>query len=128
MNIQHTTPNHEDARGEIRDILAHEAIDAVTFLTIKAGSVRGNHYHEHTVQWDYVLSGAIECYSQQGADGHVQHATVRPGDLVRHEINEWHALKALEDASMLSLTKGPRNGQDYEKDVIRLVESEKLIT
>lgn len=128
MNIEHRKPDHEDARGEIRDILTHEDIDAVTFLTIKAGSVRGNHYHEYTVQWDYVLSGCIECYSKQGAEGPVEHTTIHPGDLVRHEVNERHALKAHEDASMLSLTKGPRNGEDYEKDVVRLTENEKLIT
>jgi len=120
MEIQHTKPNHEDVRGEIRDILTHEETDAVTFLTIKAGSVRGNHYHEHTVQWDYVLSGAIECYSRNGLNGAIEMTVIKTGDLVKHPIGECHTLKALEDSSLLSLTKGPRRGEDYEDDVIRL--------
>jgi quercetin dioxygenase-like cupin family protein len=122
MEIQHTKINHQDARGEIRDILTHEDIDAVTYLTITAGSVRGNHYHEHSVQWDYVLSGSIECYGRVGLDGPIEKVVITAGDLVKHPIGECHALKAVTDAAMLSLTKGPRKGTDYEQDVIRLKE------
>lgn len=122
MEIRHTQPNHEDARGEIRDILTHDEVDAVTFLTINAGSVRGNHYHEKSVQWDYVLSGSIECYCRIGLDGQVEKVVIGPGDLVKHPVEECHALKALEDSSLLSLTKGPRRGEDYEDDVVRLTE------
>jgi len=127
MEIFRTKINHEDGRGIIRDILTHEDIDAITYLTITAGSVRGNHYHEESVQWDYVLSGKIECYSRQGMDGPVEMHVIEVGDLVKHPAYECHALRAVDDAEMLSLTKGPRKGVDYEKDVIRLKEGEKLV-
>lgn len=118
----HTKPNFEDARGEIRDLVTHQGIDAVTYLTSKNGAIRGNHYHEHTVQWEYVLSGSYECYSRQGLDGEVEMKIIAKGDLVRHPVGECHALKALEDSELLSMTKGPRRGIDYEQDVIRLKE------
>lgn len=127
MDIQHTKVNFEDDRGQIHDILTHEEIDAVTYITYAAGAVRANHYHEHSVQWDYVISGSLECYSRAGYDGSVEKVTLKPGDLVRHPIGEHHALKALEDSVTLSLTKGPRNGSDYESDVVRLTEDTRLI-
>jgi len=126
MEIQSTKANFTDERGEIRDILTHEDIDAVTYITFAKGAVRGNHYHEETIQWDYVLSGVIECYSRQGIEGPIEMKVLTAGDLVKHPIGECHALRALEPASMLSLSKGPRKGFDYEKDVIRL--KEKMIS
>lgn len=128
MDIKHTEPNHVDERGIIQDILTHEAIDAVTFITYeKPGMVRANHYHEHSVQWDYVISGKLECYVQQGEDGEIEMKIIGPGDLVKHPINERHALKAIEPSVTLSLTQGPRRGKDYEQDVIRLTDEEKLV-
>lgn len=122
MNITHTKPNHIDARGEIRDILAGVDVDAVTYITCADGSVRGNHYHEHTTQWEYVLSGSFECYSRANSNAPVEKAVIQAGDLVMHPIGEHHALKAQEDSILISFTKGPRRGEEYEKDVIRLSE------
>lgn len=121
MDLKHTSPDFEDARGEIRDILV-EDVDAITYVSFKKGAVRGNHYHEHTTQWDYVLSGSLECYTRVGFDGVVQRTLLGPGDLARHPAGEHHAFKALEDSVLLSCTKGPRRGADYEQDVIRLKE------
>ncbi|MSU74701.1 cupin domain-containing protein [Candidatus Kaiserbacteria bacterium] len=120
MEISHTKVNHKDERGEIHDILAHEDVDAVTYITYEAGAVRANHFHEHSVQWDYVISGSLECYSRDGYEGDMHTEIIHAGDLVKHPIGEHHALKALEASTTLSLTKGPRQGEDYENDVIRL--------
>lgn len=127
MDIQHTKTNFEDARGEIHDILTHEEVDAVTYITYKAGAVRANHYHERSVQWDYIISGSLECYSRDGFEGSIEKVVVKAGDLVRHPIGEHHALKALEDSVTLSLTKGPRNGENYEDDVVRLSGETRLV-
>lgn len=128
MNIIHTEVNFEDGRGKIQDILTHEMVDAVTLITYTKGAIRANHYHEESIQWDYVISGTLECYTQAGADGEKEMQIIGPGDLVKHPVNERHALKALEDCVTLSLTQGPRRGKDYENDVIRLGDEEKLVT
>ena len=127
MDVTHKKQNHSDSRGEIRDILAGEEVDAVTYISYTPGAVRANHFHEHSVQWDYVLTGSLECYMRDGYEGEVVKVVIGPGDLVRHPIGEHHALKALEDATTLSLTKGPRRGKDYEQDVIRLEGADKLV-
>ncbi|KND50763.1 MAG: hypothetical protein ABA06_04735 [Parcubacteria bacterium C7867-001] len=127
MEITHTKPNFEDDRGEIRDLVTKEKIDAVTFITYTKGAIRANHYHEHTVQWDYVISGRLENYSRDGFDGEIHMEVVGPGDLVRHPIGEHHALRALEDSVTLAFAEGPRAGEDYENDVVRLTDEQKLV-
>lgn len=122
MDVQHKEVNFSDERGEIRDLLTHEDIDSITYITYTPGAVRANHYHEHTVQWDYVLSGSLECYTRDGFDGEIEKVILKPGDLVKHPIGEHHAIKAITDATTLAFSKGPRKGEDYENDVIRLEE------
>ena len=128
MNITHTQANHSDNRGEIHDILTHEEVDAITYITYAPSAIRANHFHEKSVQWDYIISGSLESYSRDGYEGEIRMEIVRAGDLVEHPIGEHHALRALEHATTLSLTKGPRRGEHYEDDVIRLEEGQKLVS
>lgn len=115
-----TPVNFKDDRGEICDLLVDKNIDTITHITSVQGAVRGNHYHEKTIQYDYIISGSVECYSKAMPDGEVEMVVLKAGDLVMHPINEAHTLKALEDTAFLSITCGPRSGERYESDTIRL--------
>jgi hypothetical protein len=42
------------------------------------------------------------------------------GDLIVNVPLERHAFEALEDSTMLVLTRGPRGGDNYESDTFRL--------
>ena len=53
------------------DIVSHENINAIAFITINKGAIRGNHYHKKTTQWNYILKGSIK-YITQVADGPVE--------------------------------------------------------
>jgi hypothetical protein len=44
------------------------------------------------------------------------------GDLALTAPLERHAMIALEDSEFLVFTRGPRGGEDYEKDTYRLAE------
>lgn len=107
------TSRFEDERGVIQDF---GAMDAVTWISTVKDAVRGNHYHEHTVQWTLVVSGRLLVASGETKD------EVSAGELVFHEAGEPHAWKALEDTICVVFTRGPRAGEDYEKDTIRLSE------
>lgn len=120
MEIKKLQPNFTDARGSITDLLAGQDMDAITFITTKKGGVRGNHYHNHTVQYDYIVSGSFTCVIQKGENGEIETETVTAGDLIFQPATQRHAYKALEDSVFISMTKGPRMGTDFEKDVIRL--------
>lgn len=109
----------EDDRGQITDLLASESINAVTLVTIKRGAVRGNHFHEHTVQWNYVLSGVVEVRTAlPGQEPVVTRLTA--GALMRVDERESHAFRGIEDAEMMVFTRGPRGGKEYESDTYRL--------
>jgi quercetin dioxygenase-like cupin family protein len=104
----------EDHRGVIQDVLGR--IDAVTRISTVAGAVRGNHYHEKTTQWTLVLSGRLLMASGDTV------TEVGAGEVVKHPPGTPHAWRALEDTECLVFTLGPRSGEDYESDVIRLEE------
>ena len=119
MNIEHKPINHEDDRGIIRDIIAGTAVDSVSLITCKKGSVRSNHYHKETTQYTYVVSGKFT-YACQMEGGPVETREVAEGDITKSLPGERHAFKALEDSVLLQLSHGPRQGMDYEKDTYRL--------
>lgn len=104
----------EDHRGVIQDVV--DNIDAVTRITTVAGAVRGNHLHRETTQWTLLLSGSLIMAS--GA----RKTLMRPGEVVKHEPGVPHAWKAVTDSECLVFTRGPRSGENYETDTIRLEE------
>lgn len=108
-----------DDRGEITDLVVNEAITAITRITFSTGAVRANHYHKHTVQWNYVVSGRIKIVTQLPNQPR-QEAVLLPGELAVTRENEQHALEALEPSELLVFTRGPRSGEAYEEDTFRL--------
>ncbi len=119
MEIIKLKPAHADNRGTITDIISDEEINAITLITFTKGAIRANHYHEHTIQWNYVLSGEILLVTQF-PDAERKEIVLKKGDFALTREYERHALQALSDSEVLILTKGPRAGGNYELDTIRL--------
>ena len=113
----------EDSRGIIQDLLA--SIDGVTEIFTKKGSVRGNHVHERTVQWTYVVEGRLLVATSGGGGVHTEE--IGPKQMVVESPGIPHAWKALEDCTVLVFTRGPRSGEAYETDTRRLAEENKLL-
>jgi len=99
----------EDHRGVIQDLITRR-VDSVTEIFTRAGAVRGNHRHDFTTQWVYVVYGKMLFVTLED-DG-------------RHERTEHagipHAWRAIEDTLVLVFTRGPRAGENYEADTQRL--------
>ena len=121
MEIIKLSPAHTDARGTITDLISDDEINAVTLITFAKGAVRANHYHEHTVQWNYVIKGEI-LLATQFSGGEKLERVLKAGEFAVKRENERHALKGLTEAEVLILTKGPRAGSQYENDTFRLTE------
>lgn len=119
MNKVDTHIFHEDERGKIIDLLENEDINAATLVTFRKNSIRGNHFHKRTFQWNYVISGKIKIVTQQPNEG-VREMTICKGDFVLTVPNEQHMLIALEDSELMVFTKGPRSGRQYETDTFRM--------
>lgn len=109
----------QDQRGNIVDLIENETINAVTLITFTKDAVRANHYHNETTQWNYLLSGNIKIAGQM-PNQETEEIVMTPGDLVETVPQERHALKAIEDSTLLVFTKGPRGGKEYETDTFRL--------
>ena len=58
-------PAFIDKRGVITDLIENEKINAITHITIKKGSVRGNHFHKKTWQWNYVIRGKMKLITKK---------------------------------------------------------------
>jgi quercetin dioxygenase-like cupin family protein len=119
MKIVERVVNFEDSRGIIVDLVENRNINAVTFISFTKGSVRANHYHKKTIQWNYLLKGQVKILAQFGSEP-VQERVLVPGDLVYTEPMEKHALIGIEDSELLVFTEGPRGGKDYESDTFKL--------
>lgn len=107
-----------DHRGVIRDLLG--PVDAVTEIFTRGGAVRGNHIHANTVQFTYVCWGRL--LMVQAINGELIEREYGHGMTAPEERGIPHAWKALEDTLVLVFTKGPRSGEAYETDTIRLEE------
>ncbi len=105
-----------DERGIIQDLLG--PVDAVTQIWTRAGAVRGNHVHQATIQWTFVVSGLLLVAWTE--DDGVHQKTYGANSLIVEAAGIPHAWKALEDTVVLVFTRGPRSGQGYESDTIRL--------
>ena len=116
----------EDDRGVIADLIA-EPLDSVTQIFTRKGAVRGNHVHEETVQWTYVVSGALVMAHRKPGDDLPVSWTVHPGELVCDNPGVAHAWRALEDCTVLVFTRGPRSGANYESDTQRLAPEDRLL-
>lgn len=120
----------EDERGLIKDIL-EGPIDGVTEIFTRAGAVRGNHTHNETVQWTYVVDGSLRVrtretpptypYTRETTQDYVD------GSLIRDDPGTAHAWQALEDTVVLVFTRGPRSGANYESDTQRLAPEDRLL-
>jgi len=119
MDIIKAVVNFKDARGEIIDLIEGKNINAVTRITFTKGSVRGNHYHKETTQWNYLIKGKVKLVVQVG-DGAIDELILEPGDLISTAPMEKHALVGIEDSDLLVFTEGPRGGKEYESDTFRL--------
>ena len=113
--------NFKDKRGIIVDLIEKTQINAITYITQKKNTVRGNHFHKKTIQWNYILSGKVILVTKKGKGKKIK-KIMKKGDLILTEKNEKHAIKALVNSEMLVFTKGPRGGKEYESDTYKLTD------
>jgi quercetin dioxygenase-like cupin family protein len=117
--LRRIAPAFSDARGTISDILEREAVNSVTIITSRAGAVRGNHYHRETTQYVFVVQGRLR-FTCQKPGGPRRSFVAESGSLVTSEPNDRHAMRALDDAVFIAMSRGPRGGREYESDTFRL--------
>ena len=48
-----------DTRGIIADVIYKNQINHIGYISSKKNSIRGNHYHKKTTQYNFVLDGVV---------------------------------------------------------------------
>ena len=118
----------EDDRGIIMDIFTSEPKDHGALITFNKGVQRANHYHKESTQYTFLVSGRLLMRSADVSEKGVisnayKESILEPYTLVKHNPFEAHAFKSNESSTILAFACGLRGGEDYEKDVYRLIKS-----
>lgn len=119
MEIIPLVPAFKDNRGTITDLLNDVEIRHVAVIDSVTGSVRGNHYHVQSSQFNYVIAGKVEVVTRD-RKGEVTRRFLSKGDFFLTPPYCEHAMRFLEDSELLVLTTKARSGGGYEEDTIRL--------
>ncbi|RJR13513.1 hypothetical protein C4585_01935 [Candidatus Parcubacteria bacterium] len=120
MKVEKKIPAFEDARGAIIDIFVGKPKEHITIITTEKGGVRGNHYHKHSQQSDYLVDGSFDVYYQRVGEEKVEHVVWNAGELIEWDLSEAHEFIAREYSTFITFINGPRGGDDFEKDTYRL--------
>jgi len=121
-NSQPKLGQFTDDRGSITDIFHLVDMNSGCLITNTPGAIRANHYHKLTTQYTYVLTGSIDYYSKPvDSEEPANVITAGPGEFIISEPNEIHAWRTgSEGCTLIAFAQGPRGGEDYESDTIRV--------
>lgn len=108
-----------DYRGYIQNLLLQPV--GVAIISSKAGTVRSNHYHQTDYHYLYVISGEMLYYERDldQANDDVKPVIVKAGEMIFTAPNKVHKTEFLQNTTLLSISKNPRDHEHHEADVIR---------
>tara|TARA_B100000212_G_C27349115_1_gene522779 strand:+ start:370 stop:771 length:402 start_codon:yes stop_codon:yes gene_type:complete len=118
----------EDKRGIIMDIFSHAPKDHGALITFTKNAQRANHYHKESTQYTFLVEGSLlmrtSNVSKEGELSNIYDEIIlEPYTLVKHNPFEAHAFKANCNSIILAFACGLRGGNDYEKDVYRIIQN-----
>jgi oxalate decarboxylase/phosphoglucose isomerase-like protein (cupin superfamily) len=103
--------SHEDNRGIINGITNIGEWKEINLITSLKGSIRGNHYHKHTTELIYIISGEAELMWHK-KDGEINSIQLHKNDCIIIETGEFHRVLAKQDTlwiNALSIPMDPDN-------------------
>lgn len=112
--------NFEDSRGTIRDIYVNKPFEHCVIIHSTPGGIRGNHYHERSLQCDFMVKGSMKVFSRKAGSDIIEESISSEGEWIEWEKGEAHEFIAIDDVVFLSFVNGPRGGDEYESDTYHL--------
>jgi mannose-6-phosphate isomerase-like protein (cupin superfamily) len=107
----------KDGRGLIMAYYPDKPIVEFTYIFLKAGLVRGHHYHPEFDEYLMVMSGtAVETFKDDGKETFFH---LGPGDCVRIRAGTIHTLTAITDCTATALLT--KRWNDCENPIIQEV-------
>jgi len=124
IKVRHIKPEFVDERGYISRLIDNNKFQfkSVLYITSKARTTRGNHYHKKDYHYVYCVSGKFMYSEKAISEKRVKPESVilKPGDLVLSRPMVAHAMEFLEDTIFLAITTEPREQDQYEGDTVRI--------
>lgn len=95
-----------------------DAIHYMALIELKAGGVRGNHYHHRKIEYVYVISGSLDLALQEIPIGRTETVSLKPGQLVRIQTEIAHALKTTEPGLAVEFSPARFDASDTIRHVL----------
>lgn len=119
VKVTQIGPVFVDGRGAITDIL-NEPLGHIGLITSAKNSIRGNHHHKKSIQYNFILSGKFEVLvANYKSPKKTEKIILKIGDLITIQPKIVHTFKALETGSFLDMISQSRAGNKYEEDVVK---------
>jgi len=108
---------HHDDRGTFRGIVNAYKWGEINHVSTHTGAARGNHYHLHTKELFYILSGKVKVDVKNIATGEERSFVGEAESTFIVEPGEVHTLTALEESTWLNMLSEPMDAQhpDFHK-------------
>ena len=124
IKVKHIKPEFVDERGYISRLINDNRFQfkTVLYITSKANTTRGNHYHKKDYHYVYCVSGKFR-YSEKTISkkrSKLESVILKPGDLVLSSPMVAHTMEFLEDTIFLAITTESREQNQYEGDTVRI--------
>jgi hypothetical protein len=89
-----------------------QGIHYLAMMELKAGVVRGNHYHRRKREWVYVICGEVDLFVAEPGGGRRVCLKLGPGDLGLIEPEVVHAYKVLSPGYAVEFSPQPFDPAD----------------
>jgi len=111
----------EDKRGQIIN-LSNNIFGSCAFIKSKKNSIRANHYHKKDWHYCYVLKGKIAYYYRKHGlkNSKPKKTIINKGELFFTPPMVDHAMKFLQTTEFITLGKGSRTKNNYDKDTYKI--------
>ena len=104
------------AQGELANFYDHpEGIRYLAFLELRAGAIRGNHFHRKKLEHLYLISGRLLLAAKENADGELISLQLEAGDLATIEPGICHAFEPGEAGQAIEFSPGMFDSADIYK-------------
>lgn len=101
------------ARGELAQFHdGDEGARYIAYIELRAGAVRGNHYHKVKKEWTYVINGKLQLLLEDVATHEQASLAMQGGDLAFIPPGIAHALRTLEPGGAVEFSQARFNAAD----------------
>jgi len=121
MHTEKTKPHLRltDERGSFTSILNRGEWKEINWVESKQGAIRGNHYHKHTIEYIYLLSGEAEVRLQP-LNQAAQTLRILPGEGIFIHPFTYHTFIFSQDSTHLALLSEVFTDENPDLHVLEL--------